>query len=79
MLRRTGWQPIAPLGRSVSVQTTLMLEFRAKVERFRDTCLDLFVDFVILEERIQGNIEAFEGIRIVKERKHDDTQRLSSE
>jgi hypothetical protein len=30
---------------------------------------DLYIDFVLLEERVQGNLPAIEGIRIVKERK----------
>jgi energy-coupling factor transporter ATP-binding protein EcfA2 len=35
------------------------------------TCLDLYADFAILEERIEGNLPAFEGIRIVRERKRE--------
>ena len=31
--------------------------------------LDIYEDFIILEERIQGTLSAFEGIRLVKERK----------
>jgi Cdc6-like AAA superfamily ATPase len=34
-------------------------------------CFDLYSDLVVLEERIEGNLEAFEGIRIVKERKRE--------
>jgi len=33
-----------------------------------DNCLDLYVDFAILEARIRGDLPAFEGICIVKER-----------
>jgi hypothetical protein len=40
----------------------------AEVKRLVDEYLDLYVDFVILEERVQGNLPAVEGIRIVKER-----------
>ncbi len=36
--------------------------------RLYHTCLDWYTDLAILEERIQGNLPAFEGIRIVKER-----------
>jgi hypothetical protein len=35
--------------------------------------LDLYVDLSILEARINGQVSAFEGIRIVRERvRHDD-------
>ena len=43
-----------------------------EITGFRDFCLDLFANLLILDERIQGNMEAFEGIQIVKERKRDD-------
>jgi hypothetical protein len=39
-----------------------------------DGCFSLYLDFAILEERIQGNLPAFEGIRIVKERKREETE-----
>lgn len=38
-------------------------EFQATM----DTYLDLYIDYVILEERIEGRLRAFEGIRLVKE------------
>ncbi len=34
-----------------------------------DTLLDWYINFAILEERIQGNLSAIEGIRIIRERK----------
>lgn len=36
--------------------------------RLRDACLDAFWSLVLLQERIQGNLPAWEGIRIVRER-----------
>jgi hypothetical protein len=36
---------------------------------FIDEYVNLYVDFALLEERVQGNLPAIEGIRIVKERK----------
>ena len=41
---------------------------RLELQRLIDCYLDLYVDFVILEQRVQGKLPAFEGIRIVKER-----------
>jgi len=37
-----------------------------------DAYLDLYVDWAILEERIEGNLAAFEGLRIVRERKREE-------
>jgi hypothetical protein len=37
-----------------------------------DTYFALYMDFCILEERIQGSLSAVEGIRIIKERKKKD-------
>ncbi len=34
--------------------------------------VDLYIDFAILEARIGGELAAFEGIRIVKERVRDE-------
>jgi hypothetical protein len=45
------------------------LAAREELQRMVDNYLDLYVDFVILEERVQGNLPAFEGIRIVREPK----------
>ena len=42
---------------------------RAEIQRLIDSYLDLYVDFVILDARIQGNLPAFEGIRIVREQR----------
>src|SRR5262249_15084976 len=38
-------------------------------EQAIDAFLDLYIDFAILEERVQGEIQACEGILLVKERK----------
>jgi energy-coupling factor transporter ATP-binding protein EcfA2 len=47
-------------------------KFQEGVKRvLYDICLDLYTDFAILEERIEGNLPAFEGIRIVRERKKE--------
>ncbi len=35
-----------------------------------DICLNVYIDMVFLEERIRGKLPAFEGIRIVKQRKY---------
>ena len=49
-------------------------EDRGKLRRFRrrnvnqDIYLDAYISLLILEERIAGRQEAFEGIRIVRER-----------
>jgi hypothetical protein len=40
-----------------------------KVARRLDAYVALYVDFCILEERIRGTLPAWEGIRIVRERK----------
>ena len=37
-----------------------------------DECIELYVNFAILEDRIEGNLPAFEGIRIVRERVRED-------
>ena len=37
-------------------------------EQLRDECLNLYLDLLILEERIEGRMPAVEGIRIVRER-----------
>jgi len=46
-------------------------EQEAELQRLIETYVALYVDFVFLEERLQGNLPAFEGIRIVKEQKHE--------
>lgn len=38
------------------------------IEHAANVCIDLYVALIILEERSKGNLPAFEGIRIVKER-----------
>jgi hypothetical protein len=40
----------------------------AKVQRIADAYLSLWVDFCTLEARITGDLPAFEGIRLVRER-----------
>jgi hypothetical protein len=40
-----------------------------QVQYMYDNCLDLYISLVILEERLEGNTHAFEGIRLVKELK----------
>ena len=40
-----------------------------ELQQLIEAYVALYVDFVFLEERLQGNSAAFEGIRIVKERK----------
>jgi hypothetical protein len=37
--------------------------------RVRDVALDLYLALLILEERIQGHLQPFEGIRLLKERR----------
>ncbi len=39
------------------------------VQDLADKYFDLYIDLAILEERLEGNLPAFEGIRIIKERK----------
>lgn len=62
---------------SLIIATELLFEpARWPGRNIAESCVDLYIDFVILEERIRGNLPAFEGIRIVKERKHgSDSQR----
>lgn len=56
---------------SLVIATELLLEPpRWSGRNIAESCVDLYIDFVVLEERIRGNLPAFEGIRIVKERKH---------
>ena len=40
-------------------------------QHFVNVYCDIYVSFTILRERIQGNLPAFEGIRIVKERRQE--------
>ncbi|MCB9078101.1 MAG: NACHT domain-containing protein [Anaerolineaceae bacterium] len=39
-----------------------------ELRRLINGYLELYVEFVVLEERMQGNLPAFEGIRLVRER-----------
>lgn len=42
---------------------------RQQVQQLLAAYIDLYLDFVILEGRINGRMPAFEGVRVVKERK----------
>jgi energy-coupling factor transporter ATP-binding protein EcfA2 len=44
-----------------------------EIQRLADGYLSLYLDLAILEERILGSLPAFESIRIVKERKREET------
>lgn len=46
-----------------------MQEQEEELQQLIEAYVALYVDFVFLEERLQGNMPAVEGIRIVKERK----------
>lgn len=39
-----------------------------ELRRLINGYLELYVEFVVLEERMQGNLPAFEGLRLVRER-----------
>lgn len=41
---------------------------RAEIQRLINAYVELYINFVVLEERIQGNLPAFEGIRLGRER-----------
>jgi hypothetical protein len=67
--QRRGERPFAPTAITSSEHKPIRSERPITGRFFVDERLDLYVDFVILEERVQGNLPAVEGIRIVKERK----------
>lgn len=45
------------------------LNLKEQIDQLLNTGFELYLDLVILEERIKGNLPAFEGIRLVKERR----------
>lgn len=52
----------------ILVASLLLASNDKQVQASGEPWLDVYVDWVILEERIEGTLPAFEGIRIVKER-----------
>ncbi|HYN87798.1 MAG TPA: hypothetical protein VER55_04685, partial [Ardenticatenaceae bacterium] len=66
----------SPRPRPRTLTDRLLSKRRSRMDDYDDALMramrDLYIDMVILEERIDGNLPAFEGIRIVKERKKED-------
>ncbi|MBZ0282737.1 MAG: NACHT domain-containing protein [Anaerolineae bacterium] len=54
-----------------SLRRSLNTELNAKWQGWIASYISLYVDFAILEARIEGKLEAFEGIRVVKARKQE--------
>jgi len=54
--------------RARDLQRTLNLDLDRARDFYFNLALDIFLDFVTLQERIAGRSPAFEGIRILKER-----------
>ncbi len=48
-------------------------EKREQFDKLIDSYFNFYVDLVVLQERIEGKLEAFEGLRIVRERKPEKT------
>ena len=59
---------IAELQKGGLVSKLTKGEERRTLEAIRDAAIDVWIDWSILEHRIEGTLPAIEGIRLVKER-----------
>ena len=50
---------------------------REQISRLINEYLDLYIDLVTLEERVEGRLEAFEGLQIIREPRPNTVTRIT--